>query len=105
MGTLEGKHSAWDTFCLTLRIESPLDVVFTRKALEQYHRFFQFLWQLRRTEFELQSAWERQMSARRQLDLMTQNTTALGRVLHRCQVWCAEMQHFVRKLHHYLMVE
>lgn len=52
----------WDVFSLDYRVDSPLNVVFTKESMERYLRLFNFLWRLKRLEHCLAVTWKRHNS-------------------------------------------
>jgi len=103
----------WDVFLLDYAIDSPLHVVFTPLAMQQYHRGFAFLWKLRRVSHALASCWSQHMALQRHLmsssQQLGQRAPDIGletrQTLHKCTCLRNEMHHFVQNIHSYVMCE
>jgi len=103
----------WDIFLLDYAIDSPLHVVFTPAAMQQYHRAFAFLWKLRRVSYALASCWRDQMALQRHLAArgqeLGQRAPELGlevrQTLHKCTCLRNEMHHFAQNIYSYVMCE
>jgi gamma-tubulin complex component 3 len=91
----------WDVFSLDYKTSSPIDVMLGADAIASYLRVFGFLWQLKRVEHRLASAFLRQVTRehRREEAPALAGTLALGFHLR------SEMLHFVRNLHNFIMFE
>lgn len=103
----------WDIFLLDYAIDSPLHVVFTAAAMQQYDRAFAFLWKLRRVSHALASCWSHHMTLQRQIVSfgrpLAREAPELGlemrQTLHRCTCLRNEMQHFVQNVCSHIMCE
>lgn len=106
-------EKAWDTFLLDYAIDSPLHVVFTPVAMQQYERAFAFLWKLRRVSHALAACWSQQMALRRHLvacghrigPRAPELRMEMRQTLHKCTCLRNEMHHFVQNIHSYIMCE
>lgn len=103
----------WDVFLLDYAIDSPLHVVFTASAMQQYDRAFAFLWKLRRVSHALAACWSQHMALQRHLvacsPQLSIRAPELGlemrQTLHRCTCLRNEMQHFVQNVRSHIMCE
>lgn len=86
--------SGWEVFSLDYLTSSPIDVVFTASAISSYLRVFNFLWRLKRVEYELTAAWT-----------LHPGRGAPSAVMARSLRMHHEMSHFVRNLHSFMMFE
>jgi len=101
----------WDIFLLDYTIDSPLHVVFSPDAMQQYDRAFAFLWKLRRVSHSLASCWSQHMALQRHMvscgqQLHGQAPTIMlemRQTLHKCGCLRNEMHHFVQNVHSYVM--
>lgn len=69
--------------------------------MNQYLRMFNFLWRLKRVEYNLSASWRRWgMSAR-----SFPKAKALHQDLHQAQTAISRMIHFIYQLQHYYLFE
>ncbi|ORZ02633.1 Spc98 family-domain-containing protein [Syncephalastrum racemosum] len=93
----------WDVFTLDYHVDSPINTVFSPKAMNLYLRMFNFLWRLKRVEYTLTAAWRRWgIAARTKLADVDQH---LRQDLHQAQMTISRMVHFVYQLQHYYLFE
>lgn len=93
----------WDVFTLDYHVDSPINTVFSPKAMNLYLRMFNFLWRLKRVEYTLTAAWRRWgIAARTKLADVGQD---LRQDLHQAQMTISRMVHFVYQLQHYYLFE
>jgi len=103
----------WDIFMLEYNIESPLHVVLTPIAMEQYDRAFMFMWKLRRVSHSLASCWSQNMALQRHIvsssrqfgNRASELRLEMRQTLHKCTCLRNEMHHFVQNIQSYIMCE
>lgn len=103
----------WDVVLLEYVIDSPLHVVFTPVAMQQYDRAFVFLWKLRRVSHALASCWRRHMSLHRHLVSCGRHVSQrdpglaleMRQTLHKCTMLRNEIHFFIQNVQSYVMSE
>ncbi|KAF2841892.1 hypothetical protein M501DRAFT_988171 [Patellaria atrata CBS 101060] len=102
---LELSHGeiGWDVFTLEYKIDAPVDVIVTPYGTKQYLKVFNFLWRVKRVEFELGSTWRRCMTGCR--GVLGSVEDKLGADWKRVRGGIAEMIHFVNQLQYYILFE
>ena len=102
---LELSHGdiGWDVFTLEYKVDAPVDVVITPWASKKYLTVFNFLWRVKRVEFELGSTWRRCMTGARGVLANVDENMSRDWKLARCCI--AEMIHFVNQLQYYILFE
>ena len=93
--------SGWDIFSLDYYIDSPIDTVFTKEAMRDYLRIFNFLWKVKRVEHSLANIAKNHMTSSHRFSKLKN----LRMPLHRCHLLRYEMNHFLSNFFNYLMVE
>lgn len=86
-----------ETFSLSYKIQWPLSIVISRKALTKYQLIFRFLFHCKHVERQLCGAWQ-----------MHQGVRALnshGTAISRSSLLCRSMLRFINSLLHYLTFE
>ncbi|CAG8441389.1 8353_t:CDS:10 [Ambispora leptoticha] len=91
----------WDVFSLDYHVDSPINTIFTPQVMEEYLRLFNFLWRLKRVEYELSDAWRRQTTGARNLAEIGE----LKKDINSSRIVCNEMIHFVYQLQYYILFE
>lgn len=110
----------WDVFTLEYRVESPVDVVVDGKARKDYLKVFNFLWRVKRVEFELGEVWRRcatgsrgvlrdlGIDSRRRTTGKTKDAAResdLSKTWLRARTTLHEMVHFISQLQYYILSE
>ncbi|PKI66930.1 hypothetical protein CRG98_012693 [Punica granatum] len=86
-----------ETFSLSYKVQWPLSIVISRKALTKYQLIFRFLFHCKHVERQLCGAWQ-----------MHQGVRALnsrGTAISRSSLLCRSMLKFINSLLHYLTFE
>ncbi|XP_073098474.1 gamma-tubulin complex component 2 isoform X1 [Elaeis guineensis] len=86
-----------ETFCLNYKVQWPLSLVISRKALTKYQLIFRFLFHCRHVNRQLCVAWQVHQGFR------AFNT--LGTPILRSSILCRSMLKFINSLLHYLTFE
>jgi gamma-tubulin complex component 3 len=94
-------NDGWSVFALDYRVDSPLNTIFTKSAMENYLRVFKHLWRIKRVAHSLASLWCRLTNSRHLLGKVPQfagwvSATHLLR---------NEMHLFMENLQSYLLFE
>lgn len=91
----------WDIFVLDYHLDQPLNCVINKNSMKRYHEIFSFLWRLKRVEYSLSSAWQKEMTT----EHVVRELTLMKPILHKFHMLRNEMIHFVSNLHSYIMFE
>ncbi|PNT61397.1 hypothetical protein BRADI_5g14800v3 [Brachypodium distachyon] len=86
-----------ETFCLVYKIQWPLSLVISRKALTKYQLIFRLLFHCKHVSRQLCTAWQIQQGFR--------SVKILGTPILRSSILCRSMLKFVNSLLHYLTFE
>ncbi|XP_077239980.1 gamma-tubulin complex component 2-like [Tasmannia lanceolata] len=86
-----------ETFCLSYKVQWPLSLVISRKALTKYQLIFRFLFHCKHVNRQLCSAWQVHQGVR--------GLNILGTPISRSSVLCRSMLKFINSLLHYLTFE
>nr|VDD19173.1 unnamed protein product [Brassica rapa] len=86
-----------ETFSLSYKVQWPLSIVISKKALSKYHLIFRFLFHCKHVERQLCGAWQIHQGIRS----MNSNGTAICR----SSLLCRSMLKFISSLLHYLTFE
>ena len=106
----------WDHVCLEYVINSPLDAIVHRDAMDSYHRVFMFLFRLKRVEWMLNNSWRQSTALNHAILIETKAGGAdaphissaaeqCSFLLRRISSTRQTMLHFVSNLQNYLMFE
>jgi gamma-tubulin complex component 3 len=95
--------TGWDIFVLEYNVETPLNVIFSKKLLKEYQKLFFFFWKLKRLEFSQDhQIWR---------NFMTYAHTLKGRFdylrpyIQKSMLFNQQIIHFVTNLHNYIALE
>lgn len=94
----------WDVFSLDYVTSSPIDVVFTDRAIGSYLQVFNFLWRLKRVEYGLTASWTLQSVRAHRLEA-ARRSEPVRRLLAAAYRLQHEMTHFCNNLHNFMMFE
>uniref|UniRef100_I1R2Y3 Gamma-tubulin complex component n=1 Tax=Oryza glaberrima TaxID=4538 RepID=I1R2Y3_ORYGL len=86
-----------ETFCLSYKVQWPLSLVISRKALTKYQLIFRLLFHCKHVSRQLCTAWQIQQGFR--------SVKILGTPVLRSSILCRSMLKFVNSLLHYLTFE
>ncbi|OEL21862.1 Gamma-tubulin complex component 2 [Dichanthelium oligosanthes] len=86
-----------ETFCLSNKVQWPLSLVISRKALTKYQLIFRLLFHCKHVSRQLCAAWQTQQVFR--------SVKILGTPILRSSILCRSMLKFVNSLLHYLTFE
>ncbi|AQK44600.1 Gamma-tubulin complex component 2 [Zea mays] len=86
-----------ETFCLSNKVQWPLSLVISRKALTKYQLIFRLLFHCKHVSRQLCAAWQIQQAFR--------SVKILGTPILRSSILCRSMLKFVNSLLHYLTFE
>ncbi|GLT40936.1 hypothetical protein SLA2020_150320 [Shorea laevis] len=86
-----------ETFSLSYKIQWPLSIVISRKALAKYQLIFRFLFHCKHVERQLCGAWQMHQGVRA--------FNACGTAISRSSLLCRSMLKFINSLLHYLTFE
>ena len=110
-GVIAGGETGWDIFSLDYKVGMPLKIVFKDRQMNWYLQIFNFLWQLKRASFVLNSTWRHHIASIRRLrEKGLENGGGIGREEFRREFMKSnilrnEMNHFVLNLEYYMMFE
>lgn len=96
-----GGECGWDVFSLDYHVDVPINTVFTPAAMATYLKIFNFLWRIKRVEFNLSHTWRRHMNMQHAANV----TAETRQQLHQCHTLRHEMVQFIYNLQYYLMFE
>lgn len=86
-----------ETFCLSNKVQWPLSLVISRKALTKYQLIFRLLFHCKHVSRQLCAAW--------QIQQVFRSVKILGTPILRSSILCGSMLKFVNSLLHYLTFE
>ncbi|RCV34392.1 hypothetical protein SEVIR_7G165100v4 [Setaria viridis] len=86
-----------ETFCLSNKVQWPLSLVISRKALTKYQLIFRLLFHCKHVSRQLCAAW--------QIQQVFRSVKILGTPILRSSILCRSMLKFVNSLLHYLTFE
>jgi gamma-tubulin complex component 2 len=86
-----------ETFTLNYKVQWPLSLVLSRKALTKYQLIFRLLFHCKHVERQLCGTWQTHQS--------TRSLNLLGTAISGSYVLCQKMLHFMQSLVHYLTFE
>ncbi|XP_062226090.1 gamma-tubulin complex component 2-like [Phragmites australis] len=86
-----------ETFCLGYKVQWPLSLVISRKALTKYQLIFRLLFHCKHVSRQLCTAW--------QIQQVFRSVKILGTPILRSSILCGSMLKFVNSLLHYLTFE
>eukprot|EP01135_Chromosphaera_perkinsii_P008737 Nk52_evm70s1444 gene=Nk52_evmTU70s1444 len=91
----------WDVFSLDYHMNPPLNTLFSSEPMHYYLRIFNFLWRIKRIDFNLKSSWRMQMNNTRAF----KHLDCMGGILHKCHMLQTEMLHFISQVQYYFVFE
>ena len=103
-----GGDSGWDVFSLDYVVDAPLSVILTPPSMLVYLRLFNFLWRLKRVEWEVKEVWMRQSSHRFLIEKELRSLPAyagLSRLLTSGYFLRQSMAHLLSNVSSYLQFE
>jgi len=86
-----------ETFCLSNKVQWPLSLLISRKALTKYQLIFRLLFHCKHVSHQLCAAW--------QIQQVFRSVKILGTPILRSSILCRSMLKFVNSLLHYLTFE
>ncbi|KAF5732646.1 Tubulin gamma complex-associated protein isoform 1 [Tripterygium wilfordii] len=108
----EMSFDGWDGIALEYSVDWPLQLFFTQEVLSKYHRMFQYLLRLKRTQMELEKSWASLMHqdhsdfSKHRKDPIN-SSAALQRRQHFRPMWRVRehMAFLIRNLQFYIQVD
>ena len=91
----------WDIFSLDYNVQSPLTTIITSDLKKEYMRIFNYLWRIKRIEFNLSNIWLDQIEFRKALKVLQENKADF----QKANIIRHQMMLLVSSLNNYLMVE
>ncbi|CEM02679.1 unnamed protein product [Vitrella brassicaformis CCMP3155] len=99
----------WDVFSLDYAVSTPLNVIFTPDAMQQYLRIFQLLWKTKRASHELSRIWSAHMATSHRAEIALARghmaTEPINDAIKMCHGFRAELYHWSQNLQAYFMHE
>lgn len=86
-----------ETFCLSYKVQWPLSLIISRKALTKYQLIFRFLFHCKHVNRQLCVAWQLHQGFRA--------INTMGTAISRSSILCRRMLKFINSLLHYLTFE
>lgn len=86
-----------ETFCLSYKIQWPLSLIISRKALTKYQLIFRFLFHCKHVSRQLCVAWQLHQGFR--------TIKTMGTAVSQSSILCRSMLRFINSLLHYLTFE
>lgn len=110
--------SGWEVFSLDYVVDIPLNAIAHSEAMAKYRIAFHMLWRLKRVEWSLTTTWKaflsfahshdwkvHQLSQSKLQRVKLPAVMALKSIFHRCNLYRAQMLHFINNLCAFVMFE
>jgi len=91
----------WDIFSLDYNIQPPLSTIITKETKKEYMRIFNYLWRIKRIEYNLSNIWLDQIEFKKALKVLQENKADF----QKANIIRHQMMLLVSSLNNYLMVE